>query len=88
MIDKTEPGSRKNLLKETAIGVVRRLKEKGFTALFAGGCVRDMLMGIVPEDYDIATDARPDDIINIFSRTVPVGVHYGVVIGHGKRLRI
>ena len=80
MIDKTEHGSSKNLLKETAIGVVRRLKEKGFTALFAGGCVRDMLMGIVPEDYDIATDARPDDIINIFRRTVPVGVHYGVVL--------
>jgi putative nucleotidyltransferase with HDIG domain len=80
MIDNTELGSSKNLLKETAIGVVRRLKEKGFKALFAGGCVRDMLMGIAPEDYDIATDARPDDIINIFRRTVPVGVNYGVVI--------
>jgi tRNA nucleotidyltransferase/poly(A) polymerase len=80
MINKTDQGSNENLLKETAIGVVRRLKEKGFTALFAGGCVRDMLMGIVPEDYDIATDARPDDIINIFRRTVPVGVNYGVVI--------
>ncbi len=80
MIDKTEPGSRNNLLKETAIGVVRHLKEKGFTALFAGGCVRDMLMGIVPEDYDIATDARPDDIIDMFRRTVPVGVQYGVVL--------
>ncbi len=81
MSDKIEHNSsRNNQLKETAIGVVMRLKEKGFKALFAGGCVRDMLMGIVPEDYDIATDARPDDIINIFKRTVPVGVHYGVVI--------
>jgi poly(A) polymerase len=70
----------KSLLKETAIGIVKRLRERGFSALFAGGCVRDMLMGSAPEDYDIATDARPDDIINIFERTVPVGIHYGVVL--------
>jgi poly(A) polymerase len=70
----------KNLLKETAIGIVKRLRERNFSALFAGGCVRDMLMGSVPEDYDIATDARPDDIIDIFRRTVPVGIHYGVVL--------
>ena len=70
----------KSLLKETAIGIVKRLRERNFSALFAGGCVRDMLMGSVPEDYDIATDARPDDIINIFERTVPVGIHYGVVL--------
>jgi poly(A) polymerase len=70
----------KSLLKETAIGIVKRLRERGFSALFAGGCVRDMLMGNVPEDYDIATGARPDDIINIFERTVPVGINYGVVL--------
>jgi len=80
MNDKVEPDSRKNLLKETAIDIVKRLRESGFSALFAGGCVRDMLMGSAPEDYDIATDARPDDIINIFERTVPVGIHYGVVL--------
>ncbi|MFQ5687643.1 MAG: CCA tRNA nucleotidyltransferase [Candidatus Scalindua sp.] len=81
MTDKTEHNSsHKSLLKETAIGVVKRLRERGFSALFAGGCVRDMLMGSVPEDYDIATDARPDDIINIFEKTVPVGIHYGVVL--------
>ncbi|MGR3302766.1 MAG: CCA tRNA nucleotidyltransferase [Candidatus Scalindua sp.] len=80
MNDKVELDSRKNLLKETAIGIVKRLREKSFNALFAGGCVRDMLMGSVPEDYDIATDARPDDIINIFKRTVPVGIHYGVIL--------
>ncbi len=80
MNNKAEPGSHKNLLKETATGIVKRLRERGFSALFAGGCVRDMLMGSVPEDYDIATDAHPDDIINIFERTVPVGIHYGVVL--------
>ncbi|MBT6048199.1 MAG: polynucleotide adenylyltransferase PcnB, partial [Candidatus Scalindua sp.] len=63
MIDKIEHNSsRINQLKETAIGIVKRLKENGFSALFAGGCVRDMLMGSIPEDYDIATNARPDDI--------------------------
>ena len=70
----------KSLLKETAIGIVKRLRERGFSALFAGGCVRDMLMGNVPEDYDIATDARPDDITKIFERTIPVGIHYGVAL--------
>ncbi len=80
MNNKVNLDSRKNQLKETAIGIVKRLRKNGFSALFAGGCVRDMLMGIVPEDYDIATDARPDDIINIFKRTVPIGIHFGVVL--------
>ena len=48
--------------------------------VFGKNQLKDMLMGSVPEDYDIATDARPDDIINIFDRTVPVGIHYGVVL--------
>ena len=80
MNDKVNLDSRKNQLKATAIGIVKRLRKNGFSALFAGGCVRDMLMGIVPEDYDIATDARHDDIINIFKRTVPIGIHFGVVL--------
>ncbi|GAX61739.1 tRNA nucleotidyltransferase/poly(A) polymerase [Candidatus Scalindua japonica] len=81
MTDKIKHNSLlKNQLKETAIGIVKRLKENGFRALFAGGCVRDMLMGSIPEDYDIATDARPDDIIKTFKRTVPIGVHYGVML--------
>ena len=80
MNDKVNLDSRKNQLKATAIGIVKRLRENGFSALFAGGCVRDMLMGSNPEDYDIATDARPDDIIHIFKRTVPIGIHFGVVL--------
>jgi poly(A) polymerase len=80
MNDKVNLDSRKNQLKATVIGIVKRLRENGFSALFAGGCVRDMLMGSIPEDYDIATDARPDDIINIFNRTVPIGIHFGVVL--------
>jgi len=80
MNDKVNLDSHKNQLEEAAIGIVKRLRENGFSALFAGGCVRDMLMSSVPEDYDIATDARPDDIINIFKRTIPVGIHFGVVL--------
>ena len=70
----------KDLLKKTAIDIVKRLRERGPSALFAGGCVRDMLMDSGPEDYDIATDARPGDIMKIFKRTVPVGVQFGVVL--------
>ncbi len=80
MSNKIEFKSDKNRLSETAVGIVKRLRENGFNALFAGGCVRDMLMGIVPDDYDIATDARPDDIIKIFERTVSVGAHFGVIL--------
>ena len=80
MNNKVDLGSRENQLKATAIGIVKRLRENGFSALFAGGCVRDMLMGCIPEDYDIATDARPNDIINIFKRTFPIGIHFGVVL--------
>jgi poly(A) polymerase len=80
MTDKAELSSREHLLKETAINIVQRLRKNGYSALFAGGCVRDMLMGSVPEDYDIATDAHTNDITNIFKKTIPVGVHYGVIL--------
>ncbi len=69
-----------DLRKETAIQIVKRLKEKGFKALFAGGCVRDMLLGNIPKDYDIATEAHPQDIEKIFKRTIPVGAQFGVIL--------
>jgi len=50
--------------------------------MFAGGCVRDMLMGKRPHDYDVATSARPDDVIALFRRTQKVGVQFGVVLAH------
>jgi poly(A) polymerase len=65
--------------REFAISVVRRLQEAGFQALWAGGCVRDELLGLVPLDYDIATDARPEDVRKLFRRTVEVGASFGVV---------
>ncbi len=66
--------------KETAIEIIKRLREKGYTALLAGGCVRDMLLGRAANDYDIATDARPEDVKKLFKRTLSVGAKFGVVI--------
>jgi poly(A) polymerase len=63
-----------------AIEVVHRLREHGYQALWAGGCVRDLLLGLTPWDYDVATDATPERVMRIFPRTVPdVGVSFGVV---------
>jgi putative nucleotidyltransferase with HDIG domain len=66
-------------LRELAVSVVRRLTAEGFRALFAGGCVRDQILGRVPKDYDVATSARTEDVQRIFPRTVPVGAAFGVV---------
>ena len=67
-------------VKQTAIEIVKTLQKHGYKAFFAGGCVRDMIMGKVSIDYDIATSALPQDIINLFGKTIPVGVQFGVVI--------
>jgi len=66
--------------KEAAVKVIKRLHDKGFQALLAGGCVRDMLLGRAAKDYDIATDARPEDVQKMFRRTLAVGAKFGVVI--------
>jgi poly(A) polymerase len=65
--------------REFAISVVQRLQEAGYQALWAGGCVRDELLGLDPLDYDIATDARPEEVRKLFRRTVEVGASFGVV---------
>jgi poly(A) polymerase len=59
--------------------VVNTLRARGFVALWAGGCVRDLLMGQTPADYDVATDAPAPEVMRIFPRNVPVGVSFGVV---------
>lgn len=67
-------------LRRTAQEVVRKLVEDGHQALFAGGCVRDMVRGEAPVDYDIATDATPEQVQALFPRTVAVGARFGVVV--------
>src|SRR5262245_45063146 len=73
--------------REFAVEVVRTLTQAGFTALWAGGCVRDLLLGKPPDDYDVATDARPEQVQDLFGRrrTRPVGASFGVVLVHGPR---
>lgn len=71
--------------REFAVGVVRTLREAGHQALFAGGCVRDTLLGREPDDYDVATSARPDEVRRVFPRTIAVGVAFGVVEVIGPR---
>jgi tRNA nucleotidyltransferase/poly(A) polymerase len=66
--------------RETATEIVRTLRDAGHQAYFAGGCVRDALMGREPADYDVATSAKPDEIRALFPRTIPVGEAFGVVI--------
>jgi len=77
-------------MESAARNIVRRLREAGHEALFAGGCVRDSLMGKVPHDFDIATSARPEQVQALFPRTVPVGVQFGVVlvVEHGREYQV
>ncbi|HEY0008443.1 MAG TPA: hypothetical protein VGB55_06950, partial [Tepidisphaeraceae bacterium] len=61
-----------NPAREAAVRVVEVLREAGHVAYFAGGCVRDALMGLQPKDYDVATDAPPDKVRSLFPRTQAV----------------
>ena len=65
---------------EVARRIVTRLKSAGHQAYFVGGCVRDLLLGGQPKDYDVATDARPEQIITLFPGAGLVGAHFGVVL--------
>src|SRR5690242_3802729 len=71
--------------RDFAIAVVRQLREAGHEALWAGGCVRDELLGLTPQDYDVATSARPDEVRLLFRRTIAVGMSFGVVEVLGPR---
>jgi poly(A) polymerase len=64
----------------TAIDLVRTLQKAGYTAYFAGGAVRDMLLGHSPKDIDIVTNALPDELEQIFEHTIPVGKKFGVIL--------
>ena len=60
--------------------VIAKLRGVGHQAFLVGGCVRDLLLGVKPKDFDIATDARPDRIMDLFPRSGRVGAHFGVVL--------
>jgi putative nucleotidyltransferase with HDIG domain len=65
---------------EAAVHIVETLRASGYEAFLAGGCVRDLLLGRVPSDYDVATSATPDVVLEMFPRTFAVGAHFGVVL--------
>jgi poly(A) polymerase len=63
-----------------ALAIIARLKEAGFAAYLAGGCVRDRILGVEAKDYDIATAARPEVVQRLFENTIPVGARFGVIM--------
>jgi poly(A) polymerase len=65
---------------EAALKIIEALRAKGYEAYLAGGCVRDLLLGREPADYDVATSATPDVVLDLFPRTFAVGAHFGVVL--------
>jgi poly(A) polymerase len=63
-----------------ALEIVRRLQTEAFAAFWVGGCVRDFLLGREPQDFDIATDAKPEQVEKLFGKTIPLGKKFGVII--------
>jgi poly(A) polymerase len=76
--------------KSAATDLARRLQQAGHTAYFAGGCVRDELLGLDPHDYDIATSAKPAEVQKLFPHTQAVGAHFGVILvmEHGRAFEV
>jgi len=66
--------------RQHAANIVRTLREHGYQAYFNGGCVRDLLLKREPGDYDVATDATPQQVMRIFPETYAVGAQFGVVL--------
>jgi tRNA nucleotidyltransferase/poly(A) polymerase len=73
--------------RDFAVAVVRKLRGAGYEALWAGGCVRDLLLERTPKDYDVATNARPGEIRRLFGhrRTLAIGAAFGVITVKGRR---
>lgn len=85
MADDLEIRNKPPCSRDDATAVLRRLREAGHVAYFAGGCVRDLLLGLTPKDYDVATDASPKRVRQLFSNTQAVGAAFGVIlVRHGR----
>ncbi|HET6215528.1 MAG TPA: CCA tRNA nucleotidyltransferase [Acidobacteriaceae bacterium] len=69
-----------NAARDAAAAIVARLRAAGHQAYFVGGCVRDLLLGRSPKDFDVATSATPDQVLTLFEETFAVGAHFGVVL--------
>jgi poly(A) polymerase len=73
-------GFNSSALKNAATAIVDALRQRGFQAYLVGGCVRDLLLGREPKDYDVASDATPKQVMEIFPETYAVGAQFGVVL--------
>jgi len=73
-----------SLAGQAAVEIVRRLRDAGFQAYLVGGCVRDLVMGREPKDYDVSTDATPEQVLKLFPNSLTVGAQFGVVIVPGE----
>lgn len=73
---------RKTDARQASLSVLRKLRDAGFVALLAGGCVRDMLLHRTPKDFDVVTDARPEQVLALFPRARGVGQQFGVILVH------
>ena len=72
------------LLYVAALDIARTLRAAGYQAFFAGGCVRDLLLGVTPQDFDVATSATPEIVQSLFPKTFAVGAHFGVILVCGE----
>ena len=66
--------------RQAAVDILRRLRSEGFQAFLVGGCVRDLVMGLTPKDYDISTDATPEQVTRLFPESMGVGAQFGVML--------
>lgn len=76
----TDPTIPSSARQQAATAIVEQLHAAGFEAYLAGGCVRDLLLGREPSDFDVATSATPNIVLDLFPRTYAVGAHFGVVL--------
>ena len=87
IIDDTEHRFLRGAQSREALRIITSLRDAGFVAYLAGGCVRDQLLGLEPKDYDVATSARPDQVREVFGqrRTLAIGAAFGVISVLGAR---
>jgi poly(A) polymerase len=74
--------------RQAAVEIVRTLRERGHQSFLVGGCVRDLILGREPADYDVSTDATPDQVMRIFPETYAVGAKFGVVLVPHKSVSV
>jgi len=84
----TQGMSKSNPALDLATAIVRQLQQAGHAAYFAGGCVRDRLMGRTPADYDVATAARPEQVAALFPRSQKVGAAFGVILVRDRQAQV